>query len=1012
MKGLSKFAVENSRAVIFSALVLSVIGGYLIFRIPQGVFPDADFPRIAVLVDYGLAPIKEMEMEISKPIEEAMMMVEGVNTVRASISRGSAEINIDFLWGQDMIKAYQLVMAQVSGIQHKLPRGVSIEVRRFTSSTYPVAGYAITSDKLNLVELRDLAVYTIRPRLAAIPGVYNIEIMGGKQREYCVNIDPAKLAALHIDYKEVEKALEENNNLKYVGRLNETGKLYLNIADNRFRTVSDIENTVVAYRNVTPVHISDIASVEPSEKETFIACESDLKPAVLITVIKQPGTNAVAIMKEVEKSWNNLKKNLPPSVKLNKWYDMTDFIKDAVTSVTDSIFLGAVITFFVLLLFLRRLKITLITVAIIPVALLISFIFIKLTGMNLNLMSLGGLAAAIGILVDNAIVVMENIERYLEEGYNTREAVINASSEIIPPLLGATLTTLVVFVPLVFLSGVPGMFFRALASTLTIAVVTSMLLAVFLTPALASVFVSGKIKKRGKVINMLTAIQQKSLSSLIKYPLVTVLVVLIFIAVTVFSYLRIPSGFLPKWDEGTIVHDYLAPPGSSLETTKQMLKPVAEFIKSIPEVETYSLRTGRSLAHPRTHANDGDFVINLKKDRKRSSFEIMDEIREFDKNHEPRLEPELFQVLPDRLNDLSGEIAPVVIKVFGNNLKTLRNTASGIADSLKKIKGAVDVYKGFSNSEPELLINTDERAASFYGVSAKEVGDAVHMALWGDQVTQMMEGLKMIPVRVRFPENIFQNSDEIGKIPIYLSSINRVLRLDEVAQIKKVPGIPDIDHENLSQVVNVKAHISGRNLSGIINDIKRMLENTVLPPGVSVRLEGQYKSQQKAFSQLILILAFGILLVFTILLFEFKSFKTALVILSGTILSVSGVFLILLIVKIPLDISAFMGMIMIIGVVVNNGILLIDYAEKYLDKNTGIKQALLMAGKVRLRPILMTMFATIFGFLPLALSLGAGSEMLQPLAVSMIGGVTLSIFLSLVIIPSLYYLVNRGNYAE
>jgi CzcA family heavy metal efflux pump len=1012
MKGLSKFAVENSRAVIFSALVLSVIGGYLIFRIPQGVFPDADFPRIAVLVDYGLAPIKEMEMEISKPIEEAMMMVEGVNTVRASISRGSAEINIDFQWGQDMFKAYQLVMAQVSGIQHKLPRGVSIEVRRFTSSTYPVAGYAITSDKLNLVELRDLAVYTIRPRLAAIPGVYNIEIMGGKQREYCVNIDPAKLAALHIDYKEVEKALEENNNLKYVGRLNETGKLYLNIADNRFRTVSDIENTVVAYRNVTPVHISDIASVEPSEKETFIACESDLKPAVLITVIKQPRTNAVAIMKEVEKSWNNLKKNLPPSVKLNKWYDMTDFIKDAVTSVTDSIFLGAVITFFVLLLFLRRLKITLITVAIIPVALLISFIFIKLTGMNLNLMSLGGLAAAIGILVDNAIVVMENIERYLEEGYNTREAVINASSEIIPPLLGATLTTLVVFVPLVFLSGVPGMFFRALASTLTIAVVTSMLLAVFLTPALASVFVSGKIKKRGKVINMLTAIQQKSLSSLIKYPLVTVLVVLIFIAVTVFSYLRIPSGFLPKWDEGTIVHDYLAPPGSSLETTKQMLKPVAEFIKSIPEVETYSLRTGRSLAHPRTHANDGDFVINLKKDRKRSSFEIMDEIREFDKNHEPRLEPELFQVLPDRLNDLSGEIAPVVIKVFGNNLKTLRNTASGIADSLKKIKGAVDVYKGFSNSEPELLINTDERAASFYGVSAKEVGDAVHMALWGDQVTQMMEGLKMIPVRVRFPENIFQNSDEIGKIPIYLSSINRVLRLDEVAQIKKVPGIPDIDHENLSQVVNVKAHISGRNLSGIINDIKRMLENTVLPPGVSVRLEGQYKSQQKAFSQLILILAFGILLVFTILLFEFKSFKTALVILSGTILSVSGVFLILLIVKIPLDISAFMGMIMIIGVVVNNGILLIDYAEKYLDKNTGIKQALLMAGKVRLRPILMTMFATIFGFLPLALSLGAGSEMLQPLAVSMIGGVTLSIFLSLVIIPSLYYLVNRGNYAE
>ncbi len=1009
MKGLSKFAVENSRAIIFSALLLSIIGGYLIFRIPQGVFPDATFPRIAVLVDYGLTPIKEMEMEVAKPIEEAMMMVEGVRTVRASISRGSAEINIDFQWDEDMFRAYQLVQAQVSGIQHKLPEGVSIEVRRFTSSTYPVAGYAITSGKLSLVELRDLAIYTIRPQLASIPGVYNIEVMGGKQREYLINLKPEKLAALNIDYKEVEKALRQANNLQYVGRLNETNKLYLNIADNRFRTIADIENTIVAQRNVTPVYLSDIATVEPSVKETFIACESDLKPAVLITVIKQPGTNAVSIMNEVESRWKILEKSFPSSVKLSKWYDMSGFIKDAIGSVTDSIFIGAVITFFVLLLFLRRLKITLITVAIIPVALLISFIFIKFTGMNLSLMSLGGLAAAIGILVDNAIVVMENIERYLEEGYGKKEAVIAASSEIVPPLLGATLTTLVVFVPLVFLSGVPGMFFRALASTLAIAVVTSMLLAVFLTPALASVFISAKKKKQGKVIRVLILLQQKTLGFLLKYPFITIFIVLIFIVVTVITYLRIPSGFLPKWDEGTIVHDYLAPPGSSIEATKKMLKPVAEYIMTIPEVETYSLRTGRSLAHPRTHANDGDFVIKLKKNRKRSSFEIMDEIREFDKNYEPRLEPELFQVLPDRLNDLSGEIAPVVIKVFGNNLKTIRDIAAEIADSLEKIKSAVDVYKGFSNNEPELIINIDNRAAAFYGVSVKEISDAVHMALWGDEVTQMMEGLKMISLRVRFPKKDFENSEKIGNIPIYLSSVNRVIRLNEVAEVKKTPGIPDIDHENLSQVVNVKAHISGRNLSAIITDIKRMIGNITLPPGVTVELGGQYQSQQKAFGELLLILAFGILLVFTILLFEFKSFKTAFVILLGTILSVSGVFLILLIVKIPLDISAFMGMIMIIGVVVNNGILFIDYTEKYLEKNRDIVQALLMAGKVRLRPILMTMFATIFGFLPLSLSLGAGSEMLQPLAVSMIGGVSLSIFLSLLVIPALYYIVNKNR---
>ncbi|UBM63411.1 efflux RND transporter permease subunit [Candidatus Sulfidibacterium hydrothermale] len=1009
MNKLSEFAVENRRAIIFTTLLLSLIGGYLLFRIPEGVFPDATFPRIAIEVDYGLAPLKEMEMRVAKPIEEAMMMVEGVRTVRASISRGALEVNVDFQWGQDMFRAYQLVQAQVSGIQHQLPPGVKIEVRRFTTSTYPVAGFALTSDKRNLLQLRDLAIFTIRPQLAAIPGVYNIEVMGGHQREYWVNLDPQKLVALHLDYKKVEKAIRQANNLQFVGRLNESNKLYLNIADNRFVKMEDIEKTIVAHRGVQPVFLSDIATVKPAVKETFIACESNLKPAVLITVIKQPGTNAVSIMKTVEKRLASLKKVMPPDVRIQKWYDMTDFIRGAIGSVRDAIFLGAFLTFLILLLFLKKLRITLVTVTIIPVALLISFIFIKLSGMNLNIMSLGGLAAAIGILTDNAIVVIENVERYLEEGFGRKEAVIRATSEIIPPLLGATLTTLVVFVPLVFLSGVPGIFFKALASTLAIAVVVSMLLAVFLTPALTVSFISTRKKKPGKFMPVLVNLQQKALKGLMRWPVVTLLVVLIFAAVAVFSYLRIPNGFLPEWDEGTIVHDYLAPPGSSIEATKKMLKPIAQYIMSLPDVESYSLRTGRSLAHPRTHTNDGDFVIMLKKGHKLSSFEIMDKIRAFDRTHEPRLQPELFQVLPDRLKDLSGEIAPITIKVFGENLALIRQTAAQIADSLKNIRGAVDVYKGFSKTEPELRIRVNEEAAARFGVSVKEVSDAVHMALWGDDVSGIMEGLKMIPVRVRYPKQKYLHAEAIKKLPVYLASINRVVRLGEIADIQKLPGKADVDHENLAQVVNVKAHIAHRDLGSIIRDVKTMLAHIPLPPGVTLDIGGQYKSQQEAFRQLIMILSLGILLVFAILLFEFKSFRTSGVILLGTVLSVSGVFLLLWITRIPLDISAFMGMIMIIGVVVNNGILLIDYTEKYLKENSDVQQALLMAGQVRMRPILMTMLATIFGFLPLALALGEGSEMLQPLAVSMIGGMMLSIFLSLLIIPALYWMVNRNR---
>jgi len=686
---------------------------------------------------------------------------------------------------------------------------------------------------------------------------------------------------------------------------------------------------------------------------------------------------------------------------------MTEFIKSSIASVRDAIVFGAVLTFLILFLFLRRIRITLVTIVIIPIALLISFVFMKLLGISLNLMSLGGLAAAIGILVDNAIVVVENIERYLEEGHSGEKAIVEATSEIISPLLGATLTTLVVFIPLIFLTGVPGIFFRALASTLSIAIFVSMLIAIFVTPALAVIFISKKEKKQGKIIPLIINVQQNSFKLFLRIPLFIFAVIFLLAGIAYYSYDKIPSGFLPEWDEGTIVHDYVAPEGSSIKGTKSLLKNIAEYISTIPEVETYSLRTGRSLAHPRTHTNDGDFVISLKKDRTRSSFEIMNELRAFDAKNEPRIEPALFQVLPDRLNDLSGEIAPIVIKVFGKNLNLIQSVAEEIADSLKNVRGAVDVYKGFALGEPELTFSVNAEAANRYGLTIKEVNDALHMAFWGDESGKMLDGLKVIPISVRYSSTQFDNFEEIKRTPIYLETIDRILYLDEIVDIKKAPGKTDIEHENLSQVVNIEAQISDRDLGSTIKDLKVMLSSINLPPGVTTQIGGQYESQQNAFDELLLILSFGILLVFAILLFEFKSFRTSLVILLGTVLSVSGVFLILWITSIPLDISAFMGMIMIIGVVVNNGILMIDYTEKYLQKSKDIREALLMAGKVRFRPILMTTLATIFGFLPLALAIGEGAEMLQPLAISMIGGMSVSMFLSLLIIPGLYWVVNK-----
>ncbi len=1008
MKNFMNTVVENKRAMIFIALFLSLIGFYLIFQIPQGVFPDATFPRITVLVDYGLAPLQQMEIEVVKPIEEAVKMVPGVRIVRSATNRGSSEINIDFNWDEDMFQAYQLVQAQVSGIQNALPDGVEIFVRRINTSTFPVAGYALNAPGNDLVKLRDFAVYTLRPQLADIPGIFNIEIIGGDEREYRVNIDPERLAARKLDFREVADAVQQSNSVEFLGRLQEHNKMYLNISDNRYQSMAQIGETVIRTDGATPLRLRDVADIEPTVKETFLATASDQKPSVLVNIVIQPGSNAVTIMAEVERRMAEIRATMPPNISLKKWYDLSEFIRAAIGSVRDSILLGTVLTVLILLLFLRRWRITLVTILIIPAALMITFVFIRLLGMDLNLMSLGGLAAAIGILVDNAIVVIENIDRYLESGESRLRAVVHGTTEIIRPLIGATLTTLVVFIPLVFLGGLPGIFFKPLASTLAITIGVSMLLAVFLTPALAVVLISTRKKAPGKVLPRLISLHRGILDRALNRPVYVYLLSLMLAAAAVLFFLWLPSGFLPEWDEGTIVLDFQTPAGSSVEGTHAMLSGIERHLEEIPEIEIYSLRIGTSLGHPRMTPTEGDFLISLKHDRDRSSFEIMDELREFAKANEPRLEAELFQVLPDRLNsDLAGEIAPVAIQLFGNNLELMQQTAAQIADSLENIPGLVDVYRGFQSGEPEISIRIRSEAAARLGLRIADVNRAVTMALWGEVPTGVMDGLKIIPVRLRYRKQVVDQMQKIRHLPVYLSGIDRMVRLDELAELQPAPGLTDVEHENLSLVVNVTAQLSGRDLGGAVGDVRKMLTHIHLPQGISAKIGGQYESQQQAFSELMLILVFGAMLVFTVLLFEFKSFRAALVIIGGTVLAVSGVFLILWLTGIPLDISAFMGMIMIVGVVVNNGILVVDFAELYRKDHPDLREAVLTAGEVRLRPILMTTLSTIMGFIPLALALGEGAEMLQPLAVSMIGGMSVSILISLLIIPVFYYRFAR-----
>ena len=1028
-----------AKAVITVIVALAGMGIYAAFSIPLAVFPTTNFPRVLIAIDNGVMPIDQMMVTITRPIEEAVNSVQGLETVQSITSRGSAEIDLYFNWKVDMFQTLQRVYAAMSRVQSGLPSTVTIDVHRLRFSSFPILSFGITSDSMPSTRLWEIATYQIEPQLNRVNGVSSVLIQGGDVPEYDIVPDPAKLLRTGITVPDILSAVQRTNLIQSPGLIASHHQLVLNLVDSQVHNPNELANVVV--KNTTagvPITVGDIAAVKPGIQPRYTIVTSDGKPGILLSINRQPGTNTVTVSDGVYAELARIRKTLPPGIHFSVYYDQGELVKEAIASVRDAILIGIILASIVLVIFLRDWGSSLVAGLVIPVTVAITCLVLKMLGETFNLMTLGGLAAAVGLVIDDAIVVVENIVMHRDVGQSRYQAIRNALSELKVPLVGSTATPVVIFLPLILITGVTGTFFRALAITMASALITSLVLALTWTPTLSQYFVrredrvpaeayAGESLSPEQEAERLLAAEEASITGWMKkiisfyervlklaldHPWWLVAISFLLILGSYLSYNALGSGMLPKMDEGEFTVDYVMPPGSSLAETNRAVEHAIRIIRSIPEVAATSRRTGLQLGLAAvTEANTGDISVRLSNHRSRDIYAIMDEVQARVSAQVPVLDIDLHQTLEDMIGDLTNAPQPVVIKLFCDDPALIRKWAPIVAGKISKVPGVVGVLDGIDDtiSSPETIYRIQPAVAAANGFTPQELATDATALLDGDVAsTPMVVNNRMYNIRVRFPERYRVTPDAMNNT-VFLSSTGTTASLGSLVTVQNLPGQTEILQENLQRLDEVSARLEGTSLGQAIPKIKKAVASLNLPPQIRVAYGGTYASQQQSFHDLLLVLFTGMLLVFLVLLFEFRSFSAPVSIMASAVMSTSGVFLALLITGTEFNISSFMGLIMVVGIVSKNGILLLDADVKFRAAGMSAREAMIQAGRRRLRPIMMTAVAAVCGMFPLALAIGAGSQMLQPLAIAVIGGILISMVLSLIITPAVHFYMTGAH---
>jgi CzcA family heavy metal efflux pump len=1013
---------RQRRFIYLCVALLSAAGVWSALVLPSAIYPELAFPRVVIVAQGSSFGARQEVFGVTRPIEEAVSLVPGVERVRSKSIRGSSEISIWFSPRADMTVGLQLVQARVNQVRSELPPGLEIEVERLTPSVFPILSYNLEGG--DAATLFDIARYQVKPVLSRIRGVGRVDVQGSDVREIEVIAEPGRLAAHGLSYDDLAAAIRAGITPEAVGRMGRDYKQYLLVTDLEARGTEDVAQVVVR----PGLRVRDIASVVAATEDHVRIIAGDGKPVALVNVTRQPGGNTLQIADSVAAAVASLAPQLPPGVRLKPIYDQAGLVRDAVASVRDAMLLGAILATIILLLFLRRLRITAISALSIPLTLIVTIFVMRLLGQTFNLMTLGAMAIAIGLVVDDAVVVTENIVRHLHLHESRGEAVRHALQELIWPVTTSTVTTVVVFLPLGLLQGVVGQFFIALSVTLASAVVVSWVLALSVIPLLAEQFVTVEggsapaaapsvgfralPARLAHALDGLPELYERSLGTVIQHPRQLLAVAVVLVALGVVGWQLVGSGFLPEMDEGAFVFDYWSPGGTALAETDRQLRVVEGIMADIPEITGTSRRTGAEMGMFATQLNRGDIVVRLRpqRERSRSSFQVIDDVRTRVGAALPRLRIEFVQILSDVINDLAGASRPVEIKLFGDRLDSLEAFAKGLAPDLDKVGGLEDLYDGVSEPSPEMLLKVDGAEARRADLSPAQVGDAVNGALLGVMAGELRLDDRTIGVRVRAPDAVRFDASGLGALPV-VTGARRIVPLSALVGIRSVEARAEHLRENQRQMIVMEADVAGRSLGGVMKNVRRVLAAHPAPAGIRLELGGQYAGQQAAFKALLIVLALAVVSVIAVMVIQFESFVEPLTIVLVAPVSFVGAIALLLVTGTPLNVSSLMGLILLVGLIVKNGIILLDFTRRRMTLDgLPLEPAIRDAARVRLRPILMTTLCTLFGLLPLALGLGAGSELQRPLALAVIGGLALSTPITLYVVPTLLVAIRGRDY--
>ena len=997
----------NSTLALCAVIAAAILGAIAAMSIPSGVFPEIQFNRAIVLADSGDLPPEQMLVAVTRPLEEAAYGVTGVSLVRSTTTRGSSEIDVTFIEGSDPVSSFQLLNGALGEVRARLPADTAIDARLLTSGTFPIIDISLSSKVRSLTELTDIAQYDLGPSLHRVPGVYRVETVGAKYREYVVRLDQARMLQHKVAPQDVVSGLAKANVIESAGRVLDAHRMLLTVVSTGLHEAQQLAALPVAAGDGQPIYVRDIGTVELGIVEDYIRATSENGAAVSVGVSRQPGGNTTLISDQAHAIVAEFSKRYP-DVAFSFAYNQAALVQESFNSVRDAIVLGLVLAVAVVYGFTRSALSALIAGTVVPCTIAITFAVMKGLGTTFNMMTLGGLAAGIGLFIDDAIVMIEAMHRAHAGGTQAEASVQNALRELTRPLIASTATVIVVFAPLVFLSGVTGVFFRALALTLGSGLAVSLILALYFTPALE--LLVERWRRPGHPPGGLFSVLQNgyvlTLRPFLRVPSLAVIVAAVSLVMAFVLYRAVGTDYLPALDEGAFILDYITPPQSTLDDTQAMLAKIEQVLKTTPEVAAFSRRTGTQLGFFLTESNRGDMSVRLKSDRERGIDEIINSVRQRILASVPGVQIEFSQVLQDLIGDLSGAPEPIVIKVFGADQSTIEATAQQVAGRLEKVSGLVDVFNGLvlSNPEEEVLVN--QTAAERYGLSADDIRAALRTVVEGTVATSLRVGDRLLGVRVRYPNQFHNDLSMLSQVLIPTPGGARV-PLSALTTLNWMGERTELARERLRPVVSVTARTENVDLGTAMARVKDSLGTLALPPGVNLEYGGLYAEQQKSFQELEMVLVAATVAMFLVLVWEFAGLTPALAVLIGAISCLAGSFIGLMLTGITLNISSFMGIIMVAGITAKNGILLLDHAQHDIDGGAEPRTALVTAARIRLRPILMTTLATAAGLLPLALGLGPGAKVQQPLAIAVIGGLAYAMFLSTPLAGGIYLLGRR-----